>query len=132
MATEWARTEQGFMAFPTTGNGADALVSSGGPNGVGLGPIALIKIPSVLQFVFGEWALDESLGFNWQAIWAQKSPLLAQLQAQIRKAILAIQINGATLVASVSDLAVAYASDTRAFQYALTATLVNGTQVSLP
>src|SRR5271166_6922442 len=108
MATEWARTEEGFMLFPTNGNGADALISSGGPSGVGLGPIAKIKIPSVLEFVLAEWDLDQSIGFNWRAIWSQKNPLLPQLQAQFRKALLAITIppGNTLLVATVTDLSV--------------------------
>jgi hypothetical protein len=113
------------MFFPTNGHGADALVTD-------LAQIAAIKIPSVLEFVLGEWALDTALGFPWQSIWAQKRPNVPQIQALFRKAILAITVAGKLLVAAVTDLSVAYNPQTRDFSYQLAVTLVNGQQVSVP
>lgn len=126
MATEWARDGTGQMLFPTNGNGAQALVSN-------LEDVAAIKIPAVLLFVLGEWKLDESLGFNWPSIWAQKNPIRAVVQAQFRRAILGITVPpGATpLVASVDDLAVALNPLTRAFQYSAEVTLANGSQTTI-
>lgn len=113
------------MLFPPNGQGADALVTD-------LAAIAAIKIPSVLEFVLGEWKLDEGLGFPWPQIWAQKNPLLPQLQALFRKAILAITINNAPLVASVTDLSIGLNTKARDLSYAVSVTLVNGQTVSIP
>jgi hypothetical protein len=125
MPTEWARTETGDMYFPPNGQGADALVSD-------LATVAAIKIPSVLEFVLGEWKLDQSLGFPWQQIWAQKNPLLPQLQALFRKAILAITINSAPLVATVTDVSIALNTRERNLSYSVSCTLVNGQEITVP
>jgi hypothetical protein len=120
MATTWARTETGDMLLPTTGEGANALISD-------LTTWVQIKIVAVLSFVLGEWALDTSLGFPWPSILGQKNPNLPALRLLFRKTLAAIPF-----VASVDDVALGFDPVTRNFTYALSVTLTNGQTVSVP
>lgn len=120
MATTWARTETGDMLLPTTGEGASALVTD-------VATWVSIKIVSVLSFVLGEWQLDQSLGFPWPSIWAQKSPSIPALRLLFRKTLAAIPF-----VAQVNDVALSYDPTTRNLSYALSVTLTTGETVSVP
>lgn len=116
----WARTANGDMYLPPNGQGASAIVYTAGA-------IVAIKIPSVLQFVLGEWALNTNEGFDWFSVWSQKNPILALLEQKIRAAILAIP-----LVASIVSLSTAYSLQTRNVQYALAVKLTTGQTVTVP
>jgi hypothetical protein len=118
--TQWARTQSGDMLLPTMGEGASALVTD-------IGTCAVIKIKAGLQFILGEWFLDQTLGFPWLPIWQQRNPDVTSIRQQIRKFVL-----GVPTVVEVVDLSVAYNAPLRDLQYALSARLSNGQIVSVP
>jgi hypothetical protein len=121
---QWARDENGFMLFPTAGNGAAAIVTDAAT-------CAEIKIPSVFGLVLGEWILDTTLGFPWRQIWGQKNPNLFGIRQLFRKALLAINV-GMPPVASIVDLSTLYDANKRSLAYKASVRLATGQVVTVP
>jgi hypothetical protein len=121
---QWARTLTGDMLLPTIGSGQSAIVTDPAT-------CAKIKIPSVFQFVKGEWVLDQNLGFPWPTVWSQKNPNLFVLKQLFRKTLLGITV-GMPPVVAITDLAMAYASAIRDLKYSTAVRLATGQNVTVP
>ncbi len=121
---QWARTVDGDMLLPTIGSGQSAIVTDPAT-------CAKIKIPSVLQFVKGEWVLDQNLGFPWLTVWAQKNPNLFALKQLFRKTLLGVSV-GMPAIVQITDLAVIYTSAIRNLLYATSVRLATGQTVNVP
>jgi len=116
---QWARTANGKdLLLPTLGSGQSALERD---------PLACaqIKLSSVLAFVKGEWALDESIGFPWRDIWGHKNPNLVAIRHTFRKYILATPP-----VVALVDFALAYNAAVRNIAYAFEARIATGETVT--
>lgn len=101
----WARTADGDIVLPPIGQGASALVTD--PD-----QCCAIKLTDRFNFWKGEWFLDTSQGFPWQAILGQKRPNVVAIRQLFRKAILET-----APVVSVDDLGASYDPVKRDLRY---------------
>lgn len=112
-------TDQGDMALPTIGHGAEAIERD-------VRTCAKWKIRACLQVIQGEWFLDTTFGFPWREV-ARKNPNLVAIRHQLGKFIAAIPP-----VVQVTDLALVYNRQLRDIAYVASARLADGSTVSLP
>ncbi|HXN32722.1 MAG TPA: hypothetical protein VN894_12705 [Polyangiaceae bacterium] len=107
------------MILPKIGSGVSAILTD---------PVqcAALRIQNGLQLWLGNWKLDQSQGFPWQQILANKNPNLVAASNKLKSAILLL---GAPVVISVPSVQMAFNTTIRNLVYAFTALAATGQQI---